>query len=306
MTAFRDDHDAALARADALERELARERAGDVHREARVQRLEAEVSAARQRLEAAEAELEQLRARSPKPAVAPAPTKAPATWPRSVGKPDGLAPVLTFAVVIVGIALIAFGGLVCKGPPEHKMAALATPRVARVDDLISAGIARMAMRSAAARLTVIEAKYVDDTGALHPRFGELSLGFQAPPPPPPPDDPSRPTGAPGPAYSSFGECWSLHDTGAGDRDELSPIMSICLGNDSRPLEPRCTMAAIISRARAAGAPAGSLAHVKLKHVTVIDQDTLHPVERPQWSFSIHDETRGVAFSVTFADDCGAE
>lgn len=49
MGTFRNDHDAALARADALERELAQERADAREREARLVALEAEVA----RLEAA-------------------------------------------------------------------------------------------------------------------------------------------------------------------------------------------------------------------------------------------------------------
>jgi hypothetical protein len=51
---FRDDHDAALARIDALEAELARSRSDDAKQAARIEKLETQLAQAKAKLAAAE------------------------------------------------------------------------------------------------------------------------------------------------------------------------------------------------------------------------------------------------------------
>ncbi len=117
MTAFRDDHEAALARIEALEAELARERKDDFDEAVKVERLVRELAAARTKLRETEEELDQHRPR-PRPKrspeqSAPRRTFVALTEPVEMKKPSGMGAgaiavgVFLIAIVAVGLILIA-------------------------------------------------------------------------------------------------------------------------------------------------------------------------------------------------------
>jgi len=115
---FRDDHEAALARIQALEAELARERAEDAEQTARIAELEHQLDKARVKLRSVGADVEDKRQQpNPKPAVMlPArPVATALPLPRKNAVPgDGrtaaiIVGVLLVAIVVVGLVMISVG-----------------------------------------------------------------------------------------------------------------------------------------------------------------------------------------------------
>jgi hypothetical protein len=109
--AYRDDHEAALARIDALEDELSRERAGDFAQEQRIAQLEAQLARAKEQVRQAE----DAGFRLEKPPVSTRPRQR--AVPVEIEDPAPRAPgdrgvaifvsVLLLAIVAVGLVLIA-------------------------------------------------------------------------------------------------------------------------------------------------------------------------------------------------------
>lgn len=77
---LRDNHGAALARADALQRQLDDERARGADGAEQVKRLETELAEARSRLRRAQAELADLRPTVPRKPAAPSNAKPKPAW----------------------------------------------------------------------------------------------------------------------------------------------------------------------------------------------------------------------------------
>jgi hypothetical protein len=105
---LRDDHEAALVRADALQTELDRERADDAAQTARIERLETELADARAKL----ASIEKARARDARGQLAP-PDQPRARDAKSEGRRSGTASAddrpqsdpLVFVLFVLGIGL---------------------------------------------------------------------------------------------------------------------------------------------------------------------------------------------------------
>ena len=125
---FRDDHDAALARIDALEAELKRARSDDADQAARIEKLEGQLELAKRKLADTEGELDQHRPRTkprsepsvqprPRPGVAPV---EPLELDRPAPSDRGVAlvvAIILIGVVVAGALMIAFG---VDGTPKHE------------------------------------------------------------------------------------------------------------------------------------------------------------------------------------------
>lgn len=99
---FRDDHDAALARAAALEREL------ETARQATEERA-SELAAANAERARLAAEVEELRAKQPKrTAEKPAPSPADSGDRFLAARPDSLSPFVALVSLVVVILVVAF------------------------------------------------------------------------------------------------------------------------------------------------------------------------------------------------------
>ena len=98
---YRDDHEAALARMDALTAELARARTDDVQQEARIAALEAELAEERDKAARAQAALDELRP----PAPEPPPPKVV-----SEAESDPIPALVFFGLMVAACVLIAIVG----------------------------------------------------------------------------------------------------------------------------------------------------------------------------------------------------
>jgi len=297
---LRDDHEAAIARADALQAELDRERARDREQDAEVARLEAELTAARERLARAEEALAKLRPRrapEPPPRRAPEPPPHRATAvaaadreppPKELGLPRpamvAVGGVFVICILLASIALTSRRKRHEEAPPAPP----AGPFVA--DQLIPEG---MKMIAESERFAELHVDYVGSDGVLDPMHGRISILTQRPPPPKPADDPKRPTGAPvdhsGEVMNMIGFCyapWWSRDggwrTGQGS----------CVWFGEPRGVPRCTVAQVLARARADDAPAGL--------ATIVAQ---WRDDAWQWQLGIHDDVRNVNFEHSYADEC---
>lgn len=114
--AYRDDHEAALARIDALEDELSRERAGDFAQEQRIAQLEAQLARAKEQVRQAEDvgfRLEKPRVEKPPVSTRPRQRAVPVEIEDPAARAPGdrgvaiFVSVLLLAIVAVGLVLIA-------------------------------------------------------------------------------------------------------------------------------------------------------------------------------------------------------
>lgn len=96
---FRDDHDAALARAEALENEVERERE-------RADGQAAEAAKLRRQRDELEERLERLEQGKAKPLSKPVPVDEPVTLSRPYKSADGEREMLLIALAIVGLFLL--------------------------------------------------------------------------------------------------------------------------------------------------------------------------------------------------------
>ena len=300
---LRDDHEAAIARADALERELEQERAKDREETQRVERLEADVAAARERITRAESELAALRAkRKPEPAAPPVrpvrpvrPDPAPIAPHERKGSPVGM---LVFGIGVIVTFVLVFA-IASRGrddadegppPPEPPK----PPFVAAT--IVAEGLLKV---PANLRLGTIVVDYVGPDGLLDPTYGRVVIETERPRPPPPPDDPNRPTGAPAPRddYPWFGidPCpeprWSPSAGWTDDKGGCFALGEVSTG------PPRCTVTAILAWAKKESAPPG-LASMKAQWMPSMDGYAW------RWTFEIKDPARGVSFDRELLDaDC---
>ena len=165
---LRDDHDAALARADALATGLERERASQAEQAGRLAMLQAELVAARTRLTRAEDELGKL-----KPPVVRASTPVPKS--SSATPPHADPPVVRVAIVVALLGIGVAG--VVRGQPgpdieesDSRPAAPVPPFVA--DQLVDDGIARLPQML---RLRQIAIAFVREDGTLDPMHGRITI-----------------------------------------------------------------------------------------------------------------------------------
>jgi hypothetical protein len=292
----RDDHDAALNRADALQAELDRERTAHAQQGDRIGQLERELREARTRLERAESTLGDLKPRKPVEPTPPPP--APDATPTGGG---------SIVVLGVGIVLliVAFGVCVArkKDGTEYHPEPVAPKGPSVANQLIPDGLARVSSELLVAKIAV---DYVDLNGTLDPSHGRITIETRKPKEPKPPDDPNRPTGAP-PDHEPMigmmmGHCPSQYWS---PRYGWAEQTGSCMSFGEQPVgRPRCTIATILMRARADGAPDG-LARVHAEWTYSVDVSALRSAWR--WSFTISDTARGVSFQHDYADeDCPVE
>ena len=288
---LRDDHDAALARADALQAELDREREAQTAQSDRIAKLERELAEAREKLERAEETLGDLRPKKPVDAENPdrvPPVRADADTRWKISLP------------IAAVCLVAIGGLVASRcgrererhepytPPAGPQPPFVVDRVLR-DGLKLVGPAHVIRK--------IKIDYVAADGTLDVMHGRVSIEVFTPKPPEPPDDPDRPTGAPRPTSTShlMQRCPQPSWTPSHGWREVE---GICMSFGREPTSsPRCTPGSIVGAARVDGAPEG-LARIEANWSIMDDQW--------EWTFSISDSVREVQFRRTYNDrDCQA-
>ncbi len=272
---YRDDLEAALARADDLEKELARAREELSVDEDKIARLERDLAEARKRAKAA-----------------PAPPAATATG--KAKSPRAVLIVLGVAVAL-GAAGVAFSTMASSSTntsPAPSPSKTPSPEAGELFD-VSVGYGQalaMARRTFPdAELLRIEAQYVDEQGRAHFKYnGEVRYRFRSPSraaAPPPPN--SEPLGAPQTrrrpfcrlsVYAYKDHALRVSNGNDGDTD--------CGGESIPP--PRCTVAAVWARARAQGAPGGAIAEIDL--------------DGRGWRLAVNSD-RGTVFAGRFADDC---
>ncbi len=228
---YRDDHDAALARAAALEKELADARAEHHRDEEKIAKLEAE-----------------LRAR-PRPK-------------RTHKRPPGRA---------VWIAALAAGVLVVAVPvvvlvQRHRAARDQVAAGWDVQQYLAEAVADATSQWSDAELMKITADYVDSTGRaqLDVDGARLSYWFRSPSRAQPPDPPSR-IGLPAPTRTKPCQLRErIHYKGdtSLSSDTQTDSSPGCGASVPGPL--RCTVREIWQRAIAKGAPASALASIWLR------------------------------------------
>ena len=288
---LRDDHDAALARADALQVELDRERNAHTQQGDRIEGLERELREARLRLERAEETLGDLKPR--KSIEADNPRVDPP--PESNG--GARAGYMLGGGLLVVAMIIALAWCANRSGSESQPAEPAPPTGPFVPDRLNEeGFARI---SADLKLNKLEVDYVQTDGTLDATHGRIRIETRKPKPPKPADDPNRPTGAPEPGDPMLGmmmdncpsQYWSPRSGWAEQRDS-------CLSFGDEPVgQPRCTVAAILEHARVDGAPSG-LARVNVEWTYMIDGSV---VRGWKWSFSITDDARDISFRREYDD-----
>jgi hypothetical protein len=290
---YRDDHEAALARMQALETELAAHASDD----RKLATLTREVADARTRLEHAEAELQRMRSTTPPRAAAtsPVPTPAPEPAPGSG--------ILTLAVVLGGLGALCAIATVAASWHETPRAAApvkATPDPAVSGDrMLAEGIERATALALGAELVAIEATGVHADGSLDPKYGELAVELirDRGPEPITPVDSSTPIGAPRleHVYLRY-DCIRLVYTHGRWQDQWPAIkmdierLHSCLDTFEThpPLRRHCSIAQIWQRARR-HAPATAIAKLAL--------------DVTGWSFTINDPRLSVELHER--DDCGS-
>ena len=146
----------------------------------------------------------------------------------------------------------------------------------------------------------LEVAYVRPDGTLDPTHGELTIRTDKRPTPPPPDDPNRPIGAPVPSRASgevmmemiHARCPIFSWRGGVFRE--TPGSCAMMG--TALARPRCTIAQVLARSAAAGAPANALATIKAYGYLV-------EVAGKTFWVSIDDAPRNIHFKHEVEDTC---
>ena len=312
----RDDHDAAIARADALQRELDHERASDGEQKARLEQAEKELASAKERLSSAEAELQRARREARPGPGAASPSASPSAQSVSgspVPQPPSRAGLL-FGGALLAVFLIC-GGLVivCSShePGEDpggtaREAAEAQQRPAPTppfvaDTLVAEGLSQLGGDHL---LQSISIDYVRPDGTLDPTYGRIAVDSSRAPEPPPPDDPSRPTGAPSenPTAATLAvmmaSCpqptWTPTDGWQVGEGSCMTIGELPVGR------PTCSTVKLWALARQEDAPEGLAKITARWFIDVASSE--HGVHWEwTWHFELSDDRRGVHFTQDFSD-----
>lgn len=260
---LRNDHEAALARASALERELKAERASDARQAERVARLEWELAEARVRLGRAESELSALRpvlsAVRPPFAPEPLPMSSEEPWREIlrpllhpvVGDPglssvppviqrSGSSPVVTAVAVGAGLALLLAIPAVLSHGSDEADEELGDPYSLAVDHLLKEGLSKI---REPAVLTSIEMQNVESDGRLNAALGFIAISS------------TRPAPGHGRRAKTVDECpapfWRAPHGWINVGDPCPFAADVPVGR------PTCSVAAFLGMARRRGAPARS-------------------------------------------------
>jgi hypothetical protein len=276
--AYRDDLEAALEHAAALERDLARAKEEVARDEARIAELE-------KRLAAAQQNAETVKQREPPTAkVTPAKplSSAPGPWKRGV------------ILVVGGIALLFIGVIVISvgraKHDEHRTQAIDVSR--QIEEATRVASQKLP----GAQLASIQADYVDAQGVsdLAAYNGRVVYGFVGPQLEAPPE-PAHRIGAPPPTrvlptcavdvrylrdFDGVNVAGSGYDCGA-------PL----------PHPPSCKVAYVWAEAIRRGAPPSALAEIRLSMGT-----HYFPQASPSWHFQIVEKLQTV-FEMDLADQC---
>jgi hypothetical protein len=210
---YRDDHEAALRRVDALDAELRRARADDVEQAARIATLEAELAAAQQRAAEAEAQLATLQ---------PLPTAS-----RSVS------PALAIGLAL-GLVVALVGGVFAIGRLHSDRDVAGPPTIGTTAAIAEAGA--HAGLPEPSYLIRLHARGVDARGALH-RGGALTFTF---------------VHDAGDGDAVRWMCRDVVRTVAG-WSQAPVMHQFCGADGKPPLTPRCSLAEVWARALRAGA-----------------------------------------------------
>lgn len=266
---YRDDHDAALARADALEAELKQARAEITQDENRIARLEAEL------------------ARRPKPhSKKREPKRQPE--PREPREPRKRSVVPLVFAALAGILVIA--GLVFYLIGRHRADRAQVADGWDVQHYLELATADARSTWSDVEIARIDADYVDSSGRaqLTVSGAELRFYFRSPSHAPPPPAPVR-LGLPAPSTS--GQCELRERIYKQDtsltQDNMTESADTCAAIVRGPL--RCTVLQIWQRAIAKGAQSSAVAAVRLR-----TEDGIR-----LWRFEIN----GTGKLMKFPDDC---
>ena len=266
---YRDDLEAALAHAEAAERDLADARREVKKDHARIQELERLLAEAKSRVEI----------HSPPKArpLAIAPKPSPSRWP---------APAV---LAITGL----MGALIAGSVVWSRRNVRSTVDLSAVEP-IAAAMARDTLPDAvlmSMKGDLVDARGVQDLATFGGRveYEYLSPSRAAAPPPPS----SQPLGAPR-SSSKLPTCAvDIRYRPGGFATYTTEALGSSCG-EALPGPPRCTVVAVWKEAIARGAPANALARVSLR---------MHS-GKPRWSFTITDHDRGTtAFSMNLPDEC---
>jgi type II secretory pathway pseudopilin PulG len=261
---YRDDHDAALARADALEKELADARAEHQRDEAKIAALEARLRDAG------------------KPPAAPKPK------PKRLTRRWWITPAVIGISLVVGLVVIVV--MVRRLRTDKERVAYGWD----VQEYLAEAIADAKQQWPDAELMKITADYVDSYGRaqLDVSDGRLSYWFRSPARATPPPAPAR-IGMPAPSRTQpcqLRERIYKRDTSL-TRDTQTDSSPGC--GESQPQPLGCTIPQIWQRAIAKGAPASALASITLRT----------EYGKRVWKLEIDDATHAHDFHATFDDDC---
>ncbi|HZS36028.1 MAG TPA: hypothetical protein VFF06_04340, partial [Polyangia bacterium] len=259
---YRDDLEAALERADDLERDLERERGAHARDEEKIKELERQLAEARKQAAHAKTKKEQPAKASPQDEAAKS------------GKRNMLWMVAGASALIVLLMYLGFtmyGGAPRKPAVPSSLPLMPRPPSASPSDPdqfdVTAGyftaldLARKELPDA--ELTMLKAEFVDERGMAHLNYdGRARYNFRSPSRAAAPEPPANvPLGVPHPSTRPF--CTVTLRARKGDP------LRLLKGTDGEQdcgksiPAPRCTVAEVWAEARKHGAPAGALASVTL-------------------------------------------
>jgi hypothetical protein len=275
---YRDDLEAALERAETLERDLAR--------------ANSEVTVDEERIAELERQLKEARANLPKETPQkPARSRAPYLAAGVLG-------VLALGVVFAVLQSSSAPPKTSNGPPPKLTPPLPAPKLDPHDVPVSSSLPAalaLAQRSFSdAQLSRLNADYVSPLGIAQLKYGgEVRFRFVSPSHAEQPPAQAPILGAP--ALQDHVDC-RVSVYADQNNKELRPG-STYSDNCTDPLppsSPRCSVEAIWQRALAKGAPSEALATLELR---------LRSGEA-QWKFQIVDQARNqTVISLSFPDDC---
>ena len=268
---YRDDHDAALARADALEAELRSEKSEHDHDKERIAELETKLANAR--------------SATPEPATKPRREPAPELYaPEPPPPPTTYLGVEKRSWAIAGCLAALLGGiLVYKWIDQRKVA-----DGWDVQDYLDRAVSEARSTWGDAELALFSADYVDAQGRaqLSSTGGGMSFYFRSNSHPSSNPTPPRP-GMPAPRKTDDCLRESISGGRTGLRETTMSSRSGC--DESLPGKPRCKIVDVWKRAIDKGAPGNGVATIKMW----TGKQARH------WKLEIPN----TSYSYRFADDC---
>jgi hypothetical protein len=286
MTAYRDDLEAALAHADASERELDKARAELAADHERIAELEQQLADAKRKLGEAE-----RAAPKPKPKQKPAPAKPSGAKPSSRW-------IFVAGCVVAGLVLI--GGVVAIVTGQGSRRGRGSYPVVDIvaDERAARDVVKETMPDA--ELYELRADYVDPNGRSDlGRYagGRVYLEYRSPSAaattPPPPSGPiGAPQSDPNPPVCTM----TVRFDGSPRSISQTTGRGTSCGS-SLPTPMRCTVVDVWKEALRRGAPDNAIASIRLRTRTRSKRT------RSTWSFTIPGKERDVFSLELFDDEC---